>query len=66
MNTRYAGFLAVVALLFFAVGMFVVAVRRWRESESELVARRQAQADLQFSRDELELRVDQRTRNCTA
>jgi PAS domain S-box-containing protein len=51
----------VVTVIFFAVGLTVFAFRRWRESESELTTRQQAQAALRLLHDELDRRVKQRT-----
>jgi PAS domain S-box-containing protein len=51
----------VVTANFFAMGVAVFAFRRWRESESELTSRQQAQAAMGLLHGELDRRVKQRT-----
>jgi PAS domain S-box-containing protein len=51
----------VITAIFFAAGLAVFAFRRWRETESELTSRQQAQAALGLLHDELDRRVKQRT-----
>jgi PAS domain S-box-containing protein len=51
----------ILTAIFIAVGLTVFAFRRWRESESELTSRHQAQTALGMLHGELDRRVKQRT-----
>lgn len=51
----------VLTAMFFTVGLVVFAFRRWRETESQLTSRQQAQVALGLLHDELDRRVRQRT-----
>jgi two-component system cell cycle sensor histidine kinase/response regulator CckA len=52
----------IVTMVYFGIGTAIFAFRRWRETESELVARRHGQIALRLLHDELDVRVKQRTK----
>ena len=56
----------ILTAIFFMVGLGVFAVRRWRETESELTSHHQARAALALLHDELDRQVKQRTAELAA
>jgi two-component system, cell cycle sensor histidine kinase and response regulator CckA len=56
----------ILSAIFITAGLLVFGFRRWREMESELTSRQQAQAALGLLHDELDRRVKQRTEELSA
>ena len=54
---------AILAALFFMMGLVVFSFRRWRQAQRELASRRLAQAELQLLHSQLGERIGQRTKD---